>query len=461
MDAAYLALSSLTSGSALSNLVTAPQAEERRKAEDRYHIAQRKINILRAELYARHPSFRRLQGADAPSLSQFQALAARNPDTLYLEWVTDDASTLLFAVSHETGLQGFNLPKGRSELADGVDRWRATLEAQSERDPARRRAAADLAKREPDEAQALYRVLLGELEEAGLLEPQRFARLVIVPDGPLLTLPFAALCSPSGHRLIDRYALSVSISLGILCWPESDIKPTGSLLCIAASDGESQVSSRWGYFPPLAAVQQEIDAIRGLFPDACVLQGDEAVKPRIRQEIGRYAVLHFTTHGWLSPADPMSSGLLLPRAPAVSEEEGVLEAREILGQPLAARMAVLSACHSGQGHERGGEGLLGLVWAFHAAGCPAVVAAQWSANDGATAALMERLYTELRRGLRKDEAMRAAMRHLRDQAGPAYPLAWKLPYFWATFQVNGNTASLDVNGQAEVQSYPVPLRRQT
>ena len=71
-------------------------------------------------------------------------------------------------------------------------------------------------------------------------------------------------------------------------------------------------------------------------------------------------------------ADPMYSHLVLAQKPG-DREDGLLEAREIVDLDLHADLVVLSACETGRGMFRGGEGMVGLAWAFLGAGCPATV----------------------------------------------------------------------------------------
>ena len=128
-----------------------------------------------------------------------------------------------------------------------------------------------------------------------------------------------------------------------------------------------------------------------------------------------------------------------PRSCAVNMDKGsegtqLLEARELIDMRLAARMVVLSACDTGQGQHSGGEGLLGLTWAFRAAGCPSTVASLWSVDDAATGQLMVRFYQALKAGKRKDAALREAM--LEVKQGKTSPV------YWAAFQVNGDTSSV-------------------
>ncbi len=113
-----------------------------------------------------------------------------------------------------------------------------------------------------------------------------------------------------------------------------------------------------------------------------------------------------------------------------SSEDGDLEAREILDLKLHADLVTLSACETGRGKVRPGEGLLGLAWAFTAAGARTVVVSQWKVSDETTPVLMKSFYQGLRNGLGKAAALRAAERNLREQSPH--------PYYWAPFVVMGS-----------------------
>jgi CHAT domain-containing protein len=132
----------------------------------------------------------------------------------------------------------------------------------------------------------------------------------------------------------------------------------------------------------------------------------------------------------------------LSPAPAAGEqpaEDGYLYAYEVMQLERTAPLVVLSACETALGAKADGEGLVGLVRAFLAAGSRTVIASLWSVDDQATAALMRAFYEELRKGDAPDEALAAAQRRAMDGKlrGAAYASA---PYFWAAFAPYGDTS---------------------
>src|SRR5262249_26819614 len=143
--------------------------------------------------------------------------------------------------------------------------------------------------------------------------------------------------------------------------------------------------------------------------------------------------LHFATHGVLDSKEGLWSWLLLANGEG---EDGRLEAQEIVEIPLCAEMAVLSACESAQGNQHGGEGLQGLAWAFRAAGCRTVVGSLWKVDDVATRELMVTFYEKVKQHMRKDAALQEAMKKVREKHSH--------PYYWASFQMYGDTSPLAV-----------------
>jgi CHAT domain-containing protein len=99
--------------------------------------------------------------------------------------------------------------------------------------------------------------------------------------------------------------------------------------------------------------------------------GSEAREERVKTGAGEAGILHFATHGVLNNAAPMYSHLVL--AQGDKNEDGLLEAWEVMDLDLKADLAVLSACETARGRYRAGEGIIGLTWALFVAGVPTTV----------------------------------------------------------------------------------------
>jgi CHAT domain-containing protein len=157
-----------------------------------------------------------------------------------------------------------------------------------------------------------------------------------------------------------------------------------------------------------------------------VLQGD----------LSEYRFVHFATHGLVNGTRPDMSGVVLSLVDAEGRETpGFLAAPEVFGLKLNADLVVLSGCATAVGRQVNGEGLLGLTRAFLYAGARGVVGSLWRVDDLATAELMTRFYEGMLgpRRLSPAAALRAAQLSL--SADPR----WRDPYYWAGFQVQGES----------------------
>lgn len=405
-----------------------------RAAQRHFTAAESNWQAWRDTFYVNHIEYRNISGHAQPDAQVLMTLARQNPDTLYLEWqVVDENQLLLFTLS-TAGIQVFRIMIQAGDLERLIDSWLSDIEAA-------RTGGTDGAMhlaREEMEAKTLYRLLFATVIKSGLFNVKSCKRLVFVADGVLLRIPFSALMASDGKRLVECYSLSTAISLGSLTWPTEKRSSRESLLCIAdpLGSGAKFVSRARGEFGGLAGARKEGIALKDLLPETNLLLGAKARKELVKREMPKYTILHFATHGTLDSAHPLYSGLILAAEPTNSGEYGILEAYEIAGMRLSADLAVLSACQTARGQISGGEGLIGLTWAFRAAGCPAVAASQWEINDTSTAILIRSFYHELLKGQRKDDALRAAMRTV------MIDKTHRSPYYWAAFQIIGDSSPL-------------------
>ena len=139
---------------------------------------------------------------------------------------------------------------------------------------------------------------------------------------------------------------------------------------------------------PLPEAEQEVKALGQLYgaPRSKVYIGAEAREDRLKAEAAQARILHFATHGILNNASPMYSHLAL--AQGDKNEDGLLEAWELMQLDLKADLAVLSACETARGRFGAGEGVIGLTWAMFVAGVPSTVVSQWKVESASTRDLM-------------------------------------------------------------------------
>jgi CHAT domain-containing protein len=312
---------------------------------------------------------------------------------------------------------------------------------------------------------ALSRAVLGPVAAE-----LRQDRILIVADGALQTIPFGALpvSVPGGERplLVDHEIVSLpSASVLPLLRQENPSRPRVQKQVAVLGDpvfrndddrlpesvrrtprapssmaledvARSARDLGIGGFDRLPASKAEADAILRLVPPG---QGFEALgfaadrKLATGDELAKYKVVHFATHAVADLVHPELSGIVLSLLDAQGRpQDGFLRAYEIYNLSLPVDLVVLSACQTALGPAIHGEGLSGLTRGFMYAGARRVLVSLWSVSDKGTFHLMERFYDHLlRQGKRPAAALRAAQVEMLGDP------AWKSPYYWAGFILQG------------------------
>jgi CHAT domain-containing protein len=269
-------------------------------------------------------------------------------------------------------------------------------------------------------ARPLYDLLIGPVEPF----VREAAMIGIIPDGELWRVPFHALRSADGKYLIERAPIFFAPSLAMLNQAPPRRKSAPKTVMAFANPATPAPQN-------LQDTEAEVLEIGALYGRAAsrILIGANAREAVLKNEGDQYDVLHFATHGVADEAQPLFSYLLL--SPEDQADDGLLEAREIASLDLDAEVAVLSACSTGRGRVHAGEGVIGLSWAFLAAGCPRTVVSQWDAVSAATSTLMREFHRHLRAGAPAPHALRTAALAVRSM--PQY----RHPFYWAPFVVVG------------------------
>lgn len=276
----------------------------------------------------------------------------------------------------------------------------------------------------------LYKILVQPAEK---LIPKN-SSVFIIPDGSLQTLNFETLLAPGGglHYWIEDATITDASSLKLLAAFQPEARAASSKKLLLIGDPISPEDK----FPDLPNAAEEVTSVAEHFPAA-----DEAVFTK-RQALpsayaasapGQFSYIHFVAHGTSSSASPLDSAIVLTRNPS-NPDSFKLYARDIMQHPLHANLVTISACYGSGSRVYGGEGLVGLSWAFLRAGSHYVVGSLWQVSDAATPRLMNRMYDELAHGRNPDTALRDAKLSMLHSQG-----IYRKPLYWATFQLYGGS----------------------
>ena len=417
---------------------------------------------VQSELRTRNPRYAALTQPVPVGLQEVQQRLL-DDDTLLLEYALGARASYLWAVT-STSMTVHALPP-RAEIEAAARRAYELLSSTRRESRVQARlASADLS-----------RILLGPV--AGELKDRR---LVIVPDGALQYVPFAAL--PDVGRLgatvtSDRDAPPLIVSHEIVTIPSASVldmlrgdsaapgRPDKTLVVMAdpvlqrtdprvrssiadakrggsdktKSDADvvrSAQESGVASFERLRFTRAEAEAIAAAAGPAASLTAldfDASRATATSPELARYRIVHFATHALINSQHPQLSGIVLSLVRQDGEpQNGFLRLHDIYNLTLGAELVVLSACQTALGQDVKGEGLVGLTRGFMYAGAPRVVASLWDVRDQATAELMKRFYDGmLHRDLRPAAALRAA------QISMLREKRWESPVYWAGFILEG------------------------
>jgi len=340
----------------------------------------------------------------------------------------------------------------------------------------------------PDAA-ALWAQLSDQLLKPLLPQLSGSRQWFLSPDGELNRVPFAALPAPqqpnqplaaavqlrvltTGRDLV-RLQNSTTRSQASLVMANPSFDRAGRSTALASANGSQPGgqarsadlgSTRW---EPLPGTKREGEQVASLL-GARLLSGPAATATALKQQQSP-RVLHVATHGFFladqnnPPTDPLRvvpeetaflsalrqegpllrSGLVLAGAnqPAADpNDDGHLTAAEILMINLrGTELVVLSACSTGQGEVRTGEGVYGLQRALTVAGARSTLLSLWKVDDAATAEFMARFYQRLKAGEGRAAALAAVQAEFRSGAVTS-PSGddWSEPYHWAAWQLTGD-----------------------
>ncbi|MBL1199430.1 MAG: CHAT domain-containing protein [Nostoc sp. GBBB01] len=407
---------------------------------------------VQIKIRATSPRYAALTQPQPLSLAQIQQQVL-DENTLLLEYSLGEQRSYLWAVTNKS-ITSYELPK-RAEIEAIVQKFRQEI-------------TTPYLKHSPS-LDTLSQIILAPV--APQLENKR---LVVVSDGALQYVPFAALTKPNSQKnskyeplLINHEIITLpsASTVAILRNEHKQRKPVAKTLIVLAdpifSLDDERLQSKIQTSPPaitepnlntlalnraakdsevnferLKFTRHEAEQILALVPANKAKSAFDFTASRntaISKDLSQYNIIHFATHGILNSKHPELSGIVLSLFDDKGmPQNGFLRLHDVFNLNLKAELVVLSACKTGLGEEVRGEGLVGLTRGFMYAGSPRVVVSLWSVDDQATSELMKAFYQKmLQQGLKPAAALRTAQLEI-----------WRTkryaaPYYWAAFTLQG------------------------
>jgi len=408
------------------------------------------LQELQAKIRVTSPGYASLKYPQPLNLEQIQQQVL-DEDTLLLEYSLGEDRSYLWAVT-KNSIASYVLPK-QSEIKAVAESFREAVTKDS---------TASV-----ESGLALSQMLLTPV--ASQLGKKR---LLIVGDGVLQYVPFAALpipSSPTAPLLVENEIVTLpsASTIAIQRQQLQNRSPVPKTVAVLADPVFDKDDPRLTKTPPqespetlnnsaltratrnlglgqigpefsrLEYTRTEAQKILALVPESQRLQALDfnASLPQVTNpNLSQYQIVHLATHGILDSVNPELSGVVLSLFNGQGNpQDGFLRLHDIFNLNLPAELVVLSACQTGLGKQVSGEGLVGLTRGFMYAGARRVVVSLWSVNDVATSEVMAKFYQKmLSQGKNPILALREAQLEMFNSG------QWQSPYYWAAFTVQGD-----------------------
>ena len=403
--------------------------------------AQRQIEFSQFEskLNTSNPYLRVLRGDQKPLRPDEVNRLLPDTSTVLLDYVVAEANTYLFIISRTPGaaiprIEVCVVNAGKQALADKVNSFRSAIENRQ------------------DTATVLGQELFAALVNPAKDRLQGKSSIVIVPDDSLWYLPFQALLSNENRFVIEDFDVSYAPSLTALdemkkLRNRNSVPGKLRLNLLAAGDPviSDEAKDRINLFEPgrnlapRSEEQRQLKEMGTLYATAqsrFLMQAD-AKELLVKAEVGKYRFLHFTAIGTINDVSPLHSYVALAKGDTVDNQDGLMEAKEILALDMKPDLAILSGSRVIGSQSSSGQGLLGLSWAFFVGGCPDILISESQADLPGSTELMlsfhKKLKSEIAAG--RSEAISKSWRDavLQILKNPDY----RHPSNWAGFNLVG------------------------
>jgi CHAT domain-containing protein/tetratricopeptide (TPR) repeat protein len=281
----------------------------------------------------------------------------------------------------------------------------------------------------------LYRVLIQPFSE--LIQNKK---VTIIPDGKLSYLPFDALLTALPDTssmvqfanlsyLIRYHTINYGYSTNLLFnFPRQKRSAKNRIMAFAPDYKSDTVvfDNEKLVLIPLPGIQRELDLISKEIKTR-LFRGDDASELNFRKYSKDHDILHLAMHAFINDSLPAFSRLAFAQNHETDDNnDGWLNTADIYNLSLNARLTVLSACNTGSGNLKKGEGVMSLARGFLYAGCPSIIMTLWEVEDNAGTEIMQSFYQSLKKGRKTDEALRTAKLKYLENANPrtAHPHYW-------------------------------------
>lgn len=414
------------------------QSEARRlDLRDRLRRARAAYAEFRQRVFSANPGLKISRGDLAPLKLDDIRLLITDTSSALLEYTITENNTYLFVLTAdktaaktkrqiEINLKVYPLEIKHNELASRVRHLQQLLTSRADNFH--------------EVARELYDLLVKPAEDQIGLK----TKLVIVPDGILWHLPFEALQPSEDHYVVDHAQVSYAPSLSSLREMRKQRLPAGRLNSSLVAYGNPELSKNFKTRFELAYTgiklessteqEEEIRRVATTYGTTTsrLAAGPQASEERIKSDISRARIIHFSVPVILDDMSPMSSFIGL--SSATSQQDGFLQVREIMDLQSTAELVVASTAQQNAGLN--GNAAVGFSWAWFVAGTPATLVSRWKVESPTLSTLLTGFYSSIKPASRtrvsKARALHQSLLAIRRSADHQHP------YYWASFAMIGD-----------------------